>query len=565
MENYNCIAADVVLGKDVRLAKFINLYGCSVGDESRIGAFVEIQKNARVGKRCKISSHTFICEGVTIEDGVFVGHGVTFINDTYPRATNTVGQPQTEADWKVEPTVVKQGASIGSGATILSNLTVGENAIVGAGSVVTRSVPANAVVAGNPARVLRYLESQAEEAKATTMIPFLDLVTPHLDMEEELVAAFRHALHTAAFVGGASVTDFEKDFAEFCETEHAIAVNSGTDALRFALMACGIQPGDVVVTVPNTFIATTEAISQAGAIPEFVDVDETTGNMSAGRLRHYLEKQCVRDAGGKLMSLRSQRPVAAVLPVHLYGQMADMDAIEQLADACGLVVIEDACQAHGAEYFSARRNRWMKAGSIGRAAAFSFYPGKNLGACGEGGAVTTNDAQAARRIRLLRDHGQARKYYHDLEGYNGRLDAIQAAFLHAKLPHLAGWNAARREHATEYRRLLKNDEAVTLLQEPEWSRGVYHLFVIRVADRDGLIEHLKNAGIGTGIHYPIPLHLQNAYAALKHAPGDFPVAERLATEIVSLPMFPQLTPQQQATVAAQVRAFADLAKPKAEA
>ena len=565
MENYNCIAADVVLGKDVRLAKFINLYGCSVGDESRIGAFVEIQKNARVGKRCKISSHTFICEGVTIEDRVFVGHGVTFINDTYPRATTAAGQPQTEADWRVEPTVVKEGASIGSGATILSNLTVGENAIVGAGSVVTCNVSANAVVAGNPARVLRYLEPQAEETKTTAMIPFLDLVTPHHELEEELVAAFRQALHTAAFVGGAAVTGFEKDFAGFCETEHAIAVNSGTDALRFALMACGIQPGEVVVTVPNTFIATTEAISQAGAIPEFVDVDETTGNMSADRLRHYLEKQCVRDAGGRLMSLRSQRPVAAVLPVHLYGQMADMDAIEQLAGAYGLIAIEDACQAHGAEYFSARRNRWMKAGSIGRAAAFSFYPGKNLGACGEGGAVTTNDAEAARRIRLLRDHGQVRKYYHDLEGYNGRLDAIQAAFLHAKLPHLAGWNVARREHAAEYRRLFKNDDAITLLREPEWSRGVYHLFVIRVAGRDALIEHLKNAGIGTGIHYPIPLHLQHAYAALKYARGEFPVTERLAQEIVSLPMFPHLTPQQQAAVAAQVKAFADLAKPKAEA
>ena len=250
------------------------------------------------------------------------------------------------------------------------------------------------------------------------------------------------------------VEEFEKAFATFCDTDFSVAISSGTDALRFALMACGVKPGDVVVTVPHTFIATTEAISQAGALPEFVDIDERTYNMDPEKLREYFEMQCTADKSGKLISRRSGRPVTAVVPVHLYGQTADMDAIQELADRYGLIVIEDACQAHGAEYFSRKRGRWMKAGSMGRAAAFSFYPGKNLGACGEAGAVTTNDETVAAKIRMLRDHGQAKKYYHDIEGYNGRLDSLQAGILHVKLAHLAKWNAQRRERAAEYNRLL---------------------------------------------------------------------------------------------------------------
>jgi dTDP-4-amino-4,6-dideoxygalactose transaminase len=386
-------------------------------------------------------------------------------------------------------------------------------------------------------------------------IPFLDLIAPHVELEQELTAIFRRILLTAGFVGGPMVEEFEKAFATFCDAGHCVAVSSGTDALRFALMASGIRPGDIVLTVPNTFIATTEAITQAGAIPEFVDIDEYTYNMSADKLQQFLEEHCTRDKSGKLISLRSGRPVAAVVPVHLYGQMADMDSILRLADQYGLIVIEDACQAHGAEYFSKKLNRWMKAGSMGRAAAFSFYPGKNLGACGEGGAVTTNDAKLAGRVKMLRDHGQVKKYYHDMEGYNGRLDAIQAGILHAKLPHLAGWNAQRRERAAGYNQSLASNKAVSLPFEPAWSRAVYHLYVIRTNDREGMIDHLKTAGIGTGIHYPIPLHLQKAYASLNYSVGAFPVAERVASEIVSLPMFPQLTEQQQARVVDEILAF----------
>ncbi|MGO8772921.1 MAG: DegT/DnrJ/EryC1/StrS family aminotransferase [Terracidiphilus sp.] len=387
-------------------------------------------------------------------------------------------------------------------------------------------------------------------------IPFLDLVTPHVELEQELTEVFQKALRTAGFIGGPMVEDFEKAFAAFCEAGHSVAVSSGTDALRFALMASGVKPGDVVVTVPHTFIATTEAISQAGALPEFVDIDEQTYNMDPAKLAEYLEKQCTVNDSGALISRRSGRPVTAVVPVHLYGQMADMDPILELAERYRLAVIEDACQAHGAEYFSRKRNRWMKAGSMGRAAAFSFYPGKNLGACGEAGAATTNDAGIAKTMKMLRDHGQATKYYHDVEGYNGRLDSIQAGLLHVKLTHLAKWNAQRRERAAEYNRLLKSvDGAVVSPYEGLRSRAVYHLYVVRTADREGLMDHLKKAGIGTGIHYPIPLHLQKAYATMNYRKGDFPITEKAAAEIVSLPMFPQLTAAQQARVVEEILNF----------
>jgi dTDP-4-amino-4,6-dideoxygalactose transaminase len=391
-------------------------------------------------------------------------------------------------------------------------------------------------------------------------IPFLDLVAPHVELEAELTAVFQQALRTAGFIGGPAVENFEKAFASFCGTQHAVGVSSGTDALRFALMAAGVRSGDVVVTVPNTFIATTEAISQAGALPEFVDIDERTYNMDPEKLREYLEQKCTKDGSGRLTSRRSGRTVSAIVPVHLYGQMADMDAILDLADRFGLIVVEDACQAHGAQYFSHKQNRWLFAGSIGKAAAFSFYPGKNLGACGEAGAVTTNDQELAAQIRMIRDHGQAKKYYHDVEGYNGRLDAIQAGLLHVKLQHLARWNEQRRERAAEYKRLFETaGNPVKAPYEPSWSRAVYHLYVVRTDDREGMMTYLKEQGIGTGIHYPIPLHLQKAYEPRGHREGDFPICEKVAREIVSLPMFPQLKSDQQRRV---VEAIAKLAEGK---
>jgi dTDP-4-amino-4,6-dideoxygalactose transaminase len=391
-----------------------------------------------------------------------------------------------------------------------------------------------------------------------SVIPFLDLVTPHVEMEQELTEVFHQVLHSAGFIGGPMVENFEKSFATFCDTKACAAVSSGTDALRFALTAAGVQAGDVVVTVPNTFIATTEAISQAGALPEFVDVDERTYNMDAEKLREYFEHKCTRESSGRLISRRSGRPVTAVIPVHLYGQMADMDAILELSDRYGLILIEDACQAHGAQYFSRKQKRWFTAGSMGRAAAFSFYPGKNLGACGEAGAVTTNDERLAAKVKMIRDHGQAKKYYHDIEGYNGRLDALQGGLLQIKLQHLAKWNDQRRERAAEYNRLFEAAGLPVVTPfEPKWSKAVYHLYVVRTDDRDKLMTELKDSNIQTGIHYPIPLHMQKAYISLNYANGDFPVSEKSAAAIVSLPMFPHLTAEQQARVVEGIVRFTE--------
>lgn len=385
-------------------------------------------------------------------------------------------------------------------------------------------------------------------------VPFLDLVTPHVEMEEQLVSIFRSALHTAGFIGGKPVQFFEVDFATFCDVQHCVGVGSGTDALRFALIAAGIAPGDSVLTVANTFIATTEAISQAGAVPEFVEIDGRTYNIDPEKLREYLELHCDRHAKtGKPVSRRTGRTITAIVPVHLYGQMADMDPILKLAASYNLTVVEDACQAHGASYFSSEQQRWRKAGSIGKAAAFSFYPGKNLGACGEAGAVTTNDPAVADISRRLRDHGQAAKYYHDVEGYNGRLDTIQAAILHAKLPLVAEGNRLRSELAKNYNQLLAAEPSIVTPFTSEWAKHVYHLYVVRVKDRQEIQDFLKAEGIGTGIHYPVPLHLQRAYEGLGYKKGDFPVTEAVSEEILSLPMYPQLTAGQQARVTATIK------------
>ena len=392
---------------------------------------------------------------------------------------------------------------------------------------------------------------------STTKVPFLDLVTPHQELKAELMQVLDKALGNAGFIGGPMVEDFEREFAEFCAAKYCVGVNSGTDALRFAFMAAGVRPNDIIITVPHTFIATSEAISQVGAQIVFVDIHEQTYTMDPDKLREYLEQRCEVDGRtGGLVERASKRRVVGIVPVHLYGQTADMDPIMELAAKYQLFVIEDACQAHGAEYFSKKENAWRRAGSMGLAAAFSFYPGKNLGACGEAGAITTDDQAMAKRMKMIRDHGQAKKYYHDIEGYNGRLDSIQAGWLSVKLPHLAKWNEARRKLAHRYHEsLAKLKECMVIPEEAPWTKGVYHLYVVRVQDREALQAHLAEAGIGTGIHYPIPLHQQKAYQYLGYNTGDFPVTERVSREIVSLPMFPQLAASQQDQVVSAVKEF----------
>jgi dTDP-4-amino-4,6-dideoxygalactose transaminase len=384
-------------------------------------------------------------------------------------------------------------------------------------------------------------------------VPFLDLVAPHLEMRAELVEVFTSALESAGFIGGPLVEGFERDFAAFCGAAHCVGVGSGTDALRFALAAAGVGPGDAVVTAPNSFIATTEAITQVGARPLFVDIDADTYCISPQALRRYLERDC-RSEAGRAVDRRLGVRIAALVPVHLYGAPADMDALLELAEHYRLTVVEDACQAHGTEYFSRRTGEWRRCGTLGAAAAFSFYPGKNLGACGEAGAVTTNDAAIAHKIRMLRDHGQSRKYYHDMEGYNGRLDAIQAGILQRKLPRLAAWNEQRRALARRYHELLAAAGLQGLASpDKEWARSVHHLFVVRVAERDALIRKLAELQIGTGVHYPVPLHLQRAYLTLGYASGDFPVSEAAAAEVLSLPLYPQLRREQQERVVSALR------------
>jgi dTDP-4-amino-4,6-dideoxygalactose transaminase len=388
-------------------------------------------------------------------------------------------------------------------------------------------------------------------------IPFLDLKTQFRAIEHEVLPMVKEAMENAAFIGGPQVSGFETEFATFCDSKYCVGVNSGTDALRFALMAAGVGPGDEVITVPHTFIATTEAVSQVGAKPVFVDIDLKTYNMDPNKLEDYLAK---RPGGGSTgnkpratsdqrLATSNQPQPKAVLPVHLYGQPADMDPILEIAKKKNLVVIEDACQAHGSQY------KGRKAGSMGAIGCFSFYPGKNLGAYGEGGAVVTQDEEMASKIRMIRDHGQTKKYYHDMEGYNGRLDAIQAGVLRIKLKRLAAWNESRRQNAQYYNELLSSIKGVTIPKEADGCGHVYHLYVILVEDRDGLQKYLNEKGIGTGLHYPVPLHLQKAYANQGHKEGDFPVTESVAKRLLSLPMFPELTKAQIEYVADCIKQF----------
>ncbi len=351
-------------------------------------------------------------------------------------------------------------------------------------------------------------------------VPFLDLKTPHQELSEEILAVWKKLLHNAAFVGGAEVAGFEEEFAAFCNAKHGIGVNSGTDALRLAIIALGAGPGDEVITVANTFIATTEAISQSGARPVLMDVDGPTANLDPSKLEAAIT------AKTKL-----------IVPVHLYGQCADMDPIMAIARKHGIKVLEDAAQAQGATY------KGKTAGSLGDAAAFSFYPGKNLGACGEAGAVVTDDADLAGRVRMLRDHGQAKKYYHDVEGYNARLDALQAAALRIKLRHLSKWNDQRREVAKGYERGLADSGLLLPLTAAE-REHVYHLYVVRHPERGTIRENLGKANIHSGMHYPVPLHLQRAYASMELGPGSFPQSEHWASWGLSLPVFPGMTAEQ---------------------
>jgi dTDP-4-amino-4,6-dideoxygalactose transaminase len=352
-------------------------------------------------------------------------------------------------------------------------------------------------------------------------VPFLDLKSHHLPMMNEINLAIREVIESSAFAGGPFVAAFEQDFAAYCDVPYALGVGSGTEALWLSLLGCGVGPGDEVITVPSTFMATAEAITYCGARPVFVDVDERTYTMNPEALESVLTKR-----------------TKAIIPVHLFGQPADMDPIVEFAREHGLYVIEDACQAHGAEY------KGRRVGVLGDTACFSFYPGKNLGAFGEAGAIVTGSADLQEKIKILRDHGQVRKYFHSVVGWNCRMDGIQGAVLRIKLRQLEAGNQRRRAHATHYDAAFSGVEGIVTPVQASCVRHVYHIYAIRVSDRDEVMKLLADQGIATGIHYPVPVHLQEAYRNLGYEPGAFPIAERCAAEFVSLPMYPELTAMQ---------------------
>lgn len=371
------------------------------------------------------------------------------------------------------------------------------------------------------------------------MIPFVDLKAQYLSIKPEVDAAIQGVLDSCQFTLGPQVAAFEREFADYCESSHGIGVNTGTSALHLALLAAGIGPGDEVITTPHTFVATVSAIDYAGATPVFVDIDPRRYTIDPGAVAAAVTER-----------------TKAIIPVHLYGQPADMDPIMAVARRHGLVVIEDACQAHGAEY------KGRRVGSIGDFGCFSFYPGKNLGAYGEGGMVVTDSAEHARTVRMLRDWGAEKKYEHVLKGYNFRLEGMQGAVLRVKLPHLERWTEARRAAARHYDALFAGTDVAAPWTAPD-VRHVHHLYVVRTPRRAAWQDALTAQGIQTGIHYPTPVHLLPAFADLGYRKGQFPHAERAASEVLSLPMFPELTAAQREEVAQAVIGLATLDEPVA--
>ncbi|MEN6464141.1 MAG: DegT/DnrJ/EryC1/StrS family aminotransferase [Syntrophaceae bacterium] len=363
-------------------------------------------------------------------------------------------------------------------------------------------------------------------------VPFLDLKIQYHSLKDEIHAELAKVMENTAFAGGSFVAAFENDFAKFCGSKYAVGVGNGTDALWLSLLAIGIGPGDEVITVPNTFIATAEAISYCGATPVFVDIEEGSYNMDP-----------------KLLEKAITRKTKAIIPVHIFGQTVDLDPVLKIANARNIPVIEDACQAHGAEY------KGKRAGTFGITGCFSFYPGKNLGAYGEAGAVITDNQQIADKIKMLRDHGQSQKYHHDGIGWNARMDGFQGAVLKVKLPYLSKWNDLRRSHAAAYTRGLAGLKGLITPQEQSYARHIYHIYAVRVKEREKFMSALNAAGVSSGIHYPIPIHLQKAYEFLGLKQGSFPVAEKCAAEFVSLPMFPELSAEQVAYVVETIKGY----------
>lgn len=549
------------LGNETKIWHYCNIYGTpeqpvTIRENTQIGSYTEIKQGVNIGNNCRIQSSVFIPEGVFIEDFVFVGPKVVFTNDKYPSAVKTINKT-----WRLEATRVEEHATIGAHAVIGPGITVGKYAVIGMGSVVTKDVPAYAVVSGNPAKILgdlrdkKYAEKYSELVSNETcnetekqcavrgnrpsmIIPLVDLSRIHRKKEKEIHAAIKNTIETSAFIQGTEVALFENEFAKYCGKKWGVGVASGTDALKLAILAYGIKESEIITPV-HTFVATVLAIKHTGNYPVLVDIDET-GNIAVSQIEKKITAK-----------------TKAIIPVHLYGQPANMDEILRIAKNHNLIVIEDCCQAHGAEWNG-------KKVPIGETGCFSFYPSKNLGCFGDGGFIATDNEELYKKLLSLREYGATQKYYYEEEeGFNSRLDTIQAAVLRIKLECLEEENELRRKAAECYMQKLLplcegGQQKISIPKSDasaKYGKHVYHLFTILAKERNTLQAFLKKQGIATGIHYPLPLHLQKMFFSLGHKEGDFPITERFSKEVLSLPLFPYMTPEEIDHVSTAIKDF----------
>lgn len=512
---------------------------CSLGRNVIIGHGATVENDCRIGDGTRIQTGAYITAHSDLAENVFIAPMVTTTNDNY------VGRTQERFKHRKGATV-ERGGRVGGNAVLLPGVTVGQEALVGAGSVVTRDVPGYTVAMGVPARAVREVPGEQLLYPRTMVepgtepaghIPVFDLTRQNAALSQELNRAITEVVLSGHYILGEQVKRLEESIAQLCGVRHAVGVANGSDALYLALLAYGIGPGDEVITTSFSFFATAGSIARTGATPVFCEIDPQTFNLNAAEIE-------------SLVTPRSR----AIMPVHLYGQPADMDPILEVARRHGLIVIEDAAQALGAKY------KGRPVGSLGNAACISFFPTKNLGAFGDAGMVVTDDGQVAERLRMLRAHGSKIKYHHELLGINSRLDALQAAILNAKLPHLASWTSRRRELSARYTELLGETPAAVagLLTVPRAMPDafhVYHQYTIRVKQREAVREHLKRYGVETTVYYPLPLHLQPVFVQLGYVEGSLPHAEAASREALSLPIFPELREEELERVVAAFGEF----------
>jgi dTDP-4-amino-4,6-dideoxygalactose transaminase/acetyltransferase-like isoleucine patch superfamily enzyme len=513
---------------------------CSLGSHVLVGRGVTVENNVEIGDYSKAQTGAYITAYCKMADHVFVAPMVTTTNDNYMGRTEKRFASRAGA-------IFMRGCRVGGGSHLLPGVTIGEESFVATGSIVTKDVPPYQLVMGTPARVVRPVpedelifprQSGSEQKKAAPApVPSFDLKRQNAILKQEIESAINKVVTSSQFILGENVKSLEDEIACLCGAGYGIGVANGSDALYLALLACGVGPGDEVITTPFTFFATAGSIARTGAVTVFADIDEKTYNIDPEQVEARITPR-----------------TRAIMPVHLYGQSADMDQLLAVARAHNLKVVEDAAQALGVTY------KERPVAGIGDAGCISFFPTKNLGCFGDGGMVVTNDREIDERARMLRVHGSRKKYYHEALGINSRLDELQAAILRVKLPHLPAWMSRRQAIAARYNELFEASglAAKGLVRLPFVAPGcghVYHQYTIAAQDRDRLQSHLKEQGIGSTVYYPLPLHLQGVFLSLGYKEGDFPVTERATREVLSLPMFPEMTDEETERVAQAVVEF----------